>query len=151
MSRLPRIVRGERQKELVRTFDEACGRHNRWQVWSDAMVMYAISISNTVDKDGTELELIEFALPMHAVAHYGTKEEALSTWDLLTQENLAAVQIRQNGDVLVAFQYAGLTGVQHIINDDGTITTHFYMQGEWAAHPDEAYISAAKILLGEEQ
>lgn len=50
MSKLPRIVRGERQKELVRTFDEACGRHNRWQVWSDAMVMYAVSISNAVDK-----------------------------------------------------------------------------------------------------
>ena len=50
MSKLARIVRGERQKELVRTFDEACGRHNRWTVWSDAMVMYAISISNTVDK-----------------------------------------------------------------------------------------------------
>lgn len=50
MSKLPRIVRGERQKELVRVFDEACGRHNRWQVWSDAMVMFAVSISNTVDK-----------------------------------------------------------------------------------------------------
>lgn len=50
MSKLPRIVRSERQKELVRVFDEACGRHNRWQVWSDAMVMYAVSISNAVDK-----------------------------------------------------------------------------------------------------
>lgn len=50
MSKLPRIVRGERQKELCRVFDEACGRHNRWTVWSDAMVMYAVSISNAVDK-----------------------------------------------------------------------------------------------------
>ena len=50
MSKLPRIVRGERQKELVRTFDDACGRHNRWEVWSDSMVMYAISIANAVDK-----------------------------------------------------------------------------------------------------
>ena len=54
MSKLPRIVRGERQKELVRTFDEACGSHNRWEVWSDAMVMYAISISNAVDKSHAE-------------------------------------------------------------------------------------------------
>ncbi len=54
MSKLPRIVRGERQKELVRTFDEACGRHNRWEVWSDSMVMYATSISNAVDKSHAE-------------------------------------------------------------------------------------------------
>lgn len=54
MSKLPRIVRGERQKELVRTFDDACGSHNRWEVWSDSMVMYAISISNAVDKAHAE-------------------------------------------------------------------------------------------------
>lgn len=50
MSRIARLVRGERQKELVKVFDEACGRHNRWEVWSDAIVMYAIAISNSLDK-----------------------------------------------------------------------------------------------------
>lgn len=50
MSRIARLVRGERQKELVKVFDEACGRHNRWEVWSDAIVMYAIAISNSMDK-----------------------------------------------------------------------------------------------------
>ena len=50
MSKLPRVVRDQRQKELLRIFDEICGRHNRWTVWSDAVVMYAISISNAVDK-----------------------------------------------------------------------------------------------------
>lgn len=54
MSKLQRVVRGERQKEMVRTFDAACGRHNRWEVWSDAMVMYAISIANAVDKTQAE-------------------------------------------------------------------------------------------------
>ncbi|MBQ3257851.1 MAG: SAM-dependent DNA methyltransferase [Oscillospiraceae bacterium] len=54
MSKLPRIVRGERQKELVRVFDAACGAHNRWEVWSDAMVMYAVAISNAVDKSHYE-------------------------------------------------------------------------------------------------
>lgn len=102
-------------------------------------------------QDGTELEIVEFALPMHAVVHCATKEEALSKWALLTQENLAAVQIRQKDTVLFAFQYAGLTGVQYVLNDDGTITAHFYMAGERATHPEEEYISAAKILLGEAQ
>lgn len=53
-SKLPRIAHSERQKELLRTFDAACVRHNRWEVWSDAMVMYAISIANTVDKTYAE-------------------------------------------------------------------------------------------------
>lgn len=54
MSKLPRIVKGERQKELVRIFDDACGRNNRWTVWGDFIVMAAISISNTVDKSHAE-------------------------------------------------------------------------------------------------
>ena len=44
-----RMVRGERQKELVKTFSALCDRHNRWQVWSDFISMSAIAISNTVD------------------------------------------------------------------------------------------------------
>jgi len=43
------MVRGERQKELVKTFSALCDRHNRWQVWSDFISMSAIAISNTVD------------------------------------------------------------------------------------------------------
>ena len=38
------------QKAFVKIFNEACQRHNRWTVWSDFVVMAAISISNTVDK-----------------------------------------------------------------------------------------------------
>ena len=81
-------------------------------------------------QDGTEMEIAEFSLPMHIVVHCSTKEDALAKWALLTQENLSTVQIQQNGEVLFAFQYAGLTGVQYILNADETITAHFYMQGE---------------------
>lgn len=50
-----RHLRGaERQKNLVRIFDEACYRHNRWSVWADFVVMAAISISNAVDKSNYE-------------------------------------------------------------------------------------------------
>ncbi len=45
-----RHFRDSRQKNLVRIFNEACYRHNRWNVWSDFVVMAAISISNIVDK-----------------------------------------------------------------------------------------------------
>ena len=50
MSKQVRMVRGERQRELVKLFDGLCDRHNRWQVWSDFITVFAISISNVVDR-----------------------------------------------------------------------------------------------------
>jgi hypothetical protein len=49
-----RLVNGERQKNFAKLFDKACYRHNRWNVWSDFVVMTAISISNLVDKSNAE-------------------------------------------------------------------------------------------------
>lgn len=54
MSRQAQMVRGERQKEIVKVFDRLCDRHNRWQAWSDFITMSAISISNAVDLVHTE-------------------------------------------------------------------------------------------------
>ena len=71
MSKLPRIVRGERQKELARIFDAACERHNRWTVWSDFMCMFAIAISNAVDKaQAPERE----QMYMNMVSKYNSRE-----------------------------------------------------------------------------
>lgn len=49
-----RSLRDERQKNLVKIFNEACYRHSRWQVWADFVVMAAISISNTIDKSNAD-------------------------------------------------------------------------------------------------
>lgn len=100
-------------------------------------------------QDGTEISISEFALPIHVVVQCADKEDALAKWESMTQENLASVQIQQNDDVLFAFQYAGVTDVQYVLNANGSITAHFYMDGERAPLPDEEYIEAAKILLGE--
>ena len=51
---ITRHLRSERQKNLVKLFDEACYRHNRWSVWADFVVMVAISISNVVDSSNAE-------------------------------------------------------------------------------------------------
>lgn len=45
-----RHLRDDRQKNLVRIFNEACYRHTRWRVWADFVEMAAIEISNAVDK-----------------------------------------------------------------------------------------------------
>lgn len=44
-----RLVRGQAQKELVKAFESICGRHGRWEVWSDWITMSACAISNAVD------------------------------------------------------------------------------------------------------
>lgn len=101
-------------------------------------------------QDGTEVDIVEFTLPIHAVILCATKEEALAKWELLTQQNLTSVQIQADGETVFAFQYAGLSGVQYILNADGTITAHFYMDGERLPSVDAEYAAAARILLGEE-
>ncbi len=49
-----RYLKSEAQKNIVRMFSDACYRHQRWEVWSDFIVMSAISISNTVDVSNAE-------------------------------------------------------------------------------------------------
>ncbi len=71
MAQLQRIVRGERQKELARLFDVASQRHNRWTVWSDAMLMFAIAISNAVDLIHREFRE---QLYMDTIKKYNQKE-----------------------------------------------------------------------------
>jgi len=39
----------EDQKEFIRLFDSFSGKHSRWQIWSDFIILTAISISNRVD------------------------------------------------------------------------------------------------------
>lgn len=49
-----RLFKNARQKALAQLFNDACYQHNRWSVWSDFVVMAAISISNAVDKTHAE-------------------------------------------------------------------------------------------------
>lgn len=49
MKNVTRAVRGENQQQFCKLFDSLCGRYGRWTIWSDFVVMAAISIANTVD------------------------------------------------------------------------------------------------------
>jgi len=49
-----RRVQNERQKNVIRLFNDACYRGSRWNVWSDFVMMAAISISNTMDRSNAE-------------------------------------------------------------------------------------------------
>ena len=58
-----------------------------------------------------------------------TKEEMISTWDLLTAENLKAVQIRNSEDVVLG-EYANLVleSETSVVQADGTILTRFKLR-----------------------
>ena len=103
MSKLPRIVRGERQKELARIFDEACQRHNRWTVWSDFMCMFAISISNAVDKAQAPAREEMY---MNTVSKYNSREtDCLSRMFALIVEALDENPDQDFlGDLYMAFE-----------------------------------------------
>lgn len=100
--------------------------------------------------DGTEMQLKEFGLPMHAVLLCENKEEMLEKWKLLTSENLATLTIKQNDEPIFYYEKVKLTGVQSVVHGDDELTVHFYFEGTLVNY-DREYAEAARILLGEEQ
>lgn len=65
-------LREDEQKTFVRLVDSLTGRHNRWQVWKDMIVMFACAISNAVDvRHMDERE----ELYMDTIKHYSKAEQ----------------------------------------------------------------------------
>lgn len=58
-----------------------------------------------------------------------SKEEMLSTWDVLTEENLKEVQI-QNGDGVTVGNYEKLvlTSETSMVQEDGAVLTSFHLR-----------------------
>lgn len=49
MSSAARIFRSVHQRNIVKLFESMSGRHSRWQIWQDWIVMSAIAVSNVCD------------------------------------------------------------------------------------------------------
>lgn len=106
--------------------------------------------------DGTELSLDAFGLPCHAVTQAASPETVVELWDKLTPDNLRQIFVRQGDEVMFAYKNCSVNGEQSIVNGDGTLTVHFYLDGTrikeaTLTDEDREYITAAKILLGEEE
>lgn len=65
------MIRGADKKEFIKTLESLCGRHTRWEIWKDMVVMFACTISNAVDK--TRFEKRE-QLYMDTVKRYSSEE-----------------------------------------------------------------------------
>ena len=100
--------------------------------------------------DGTEVELAEAGLSQHYVVTCSSKTAFQRLWSAMTDENLAEIQITENGNPIQTIINSKLAGTQTVNNPDGTITGHFYLSGGVYQQQDAEYSEAGKILLGEE-
>lgn len=101
-------------------------------------------------KDGTEVLLSQFILPLHLVLCCKDVAALSATWDEFTDENLSEVSVMQGDSEIQHMTGVSVTGMQAVYNPDGTLTAHFYMDGTVTGVTESDYITAAKILLGEE-
>ena len=102
-------------------------------------------------KDGTEIELAEAGLSQHYVVTCSSKTAFQRIWGGMTDENLAEIQITENGNTIQTIINSKLAGTQTVNNPDGTITGHFYLSGGVFTQQDAEYSEAGRILLGEEE
>ena len=78
-------VRGSAQKTLVKAFEGLCGRHSRWEVWSDWIGMCAIAISNAVDRAHREKR----------EKTYGTLSQKYTAAELQTVAEMLALLVQE--------------------------------------------------------
>lgn len=101
--------------------------------------------------DGSEMKINAFSLPIHIIIECANQEELQEKWNKLTADNLITLSVLCNDELAFSFAHGNLDCVQSILNGDGTITAHFYFRGDNVGIGNSEYVTAAKILLGEEQ
>ena len=80
-------------------------------------------------KDGTTIELESGASLQSMVVLYESKEAMLDDWEMMTEDNLSEVQVK-NGSGLVVGRYEGLI-LDHetsVEGADGTVTTTYSLR-----------------------
>lgn len=101
-------------------------------------------------KDGTEIDISQFTMPLHIVVTRDTKEEIHALWDKFTGDAMEKVTLQEDGETVFTFLNVSVDGEQVVVNADGTLTGHYYLLGERQPAGNTEYETAAKILLGEE-
>lgn len=101
---------------------------------------------NMVLNNGTEITLSEVNFPLHIVVQRETKEQIMAIWDQLTPEALERVTFQDSGETIFTFRNCSVTGEQIVVNYDGSLTGHYYLEGE--REPND-YETAGRIMMGE--
>lgn len=101
-------------------------------------------------KDGTAIDIMESGLSGHIVMQCADSEEFNSVWEKLTPEAVREFTIVRDGEVVQSMANVALSGTQTVTNPDGTLTCHFYLNGDIVSESNE-YAEAGRILMGEEE
>lgn len=103
--------------------------------------------------DGSEVELVGFALPLSVTVNCASISEMAEVWERLqTDACTSKVEILRDGAVCGAYFDVKTEGAQILENGDGGLTVHFYMRDNGGqAELENEYAQAARILLGEEE
>ena len=80
-------------------------------------------------RDGTEVEIDSFSLPLHIVATRDTQMDAIALWSMLTPINIENITIYDGDERTAKFANCVLTSVQFVPFGE-KITAHFFMRGE---------------------
>ena len=80
-------------------------------------------------KNGTEIEIEAGASIGNIPVIFDSKTAMIETWDLLTDENLSSVSIKNSSDLIVA-NYSNLLLISEnsVILSDGKISTEFKLR-----------------------
>lgn len=97
--------------------------------------------------NGTEIELTDATYSGDFVVNCKNFTEFYNVWQELTPDNLASCQI-VNGENVSALSGVTLTGTQTAMNPDGTLTGHFYYEGN-VENIESDYAQAGRILFGD--
>lgn len=82
-------------------------------------------------KDGSEIGLETGASLSDMKILSDTKQDMVSAWDSLTENNLSEVQIKDGDGLIVAtYQNLILDSERSILNKDGTVLTSFRLRGK---------------------
>ena len=102
--------------------------------------------------DDEQIVIDSFTLPLHVVVNCESEASALAIWQKLIPENLETIVFFEGSEKTAEFANVELKSVQFVPNEGCIITAHFYFLGEnRSASAENSYVSAAKILLGEEE
>lgn len=100
-------------------------------------------------KDNTAIDIAESGLSGHIVMQCADRDAFNAIWDQLTPEAVEDLTVVNNGDVVQVMENVTLDGTQTVTNPDGSLTCHFYFDGDLVSQSDE-YSIAGRILMGEE-
>lgn len=101
--------------------------------------------------DGSTLDVSQMTFEPHFVVEVPNRDALLAVWDKMTSENLSFIEVVQTGSCIAAYTGCELTGVQAIINPDGSMLGHFYMTGLPQTHIDPDYKDAYEIVTGKKE